>query len=134
MAHLPGIENIYTFLKQSEVDILQMDFRELIYFLHEFNMFPYIRLHSLHQRIKSSIFNFFVSWKGVFAHQSRDTLRQCGVLVISTPQCRARRGCHRPCGGSPAPCTLCGLRRQSMGKWGFLSPAPASAARCPPQL
>ena len=40
MAHLPGIENIYTFLKQSEVDILQMDFRELIYFLHEFNMFP----------------------------------------------------------------------------------------------
>ena len=31
MAHLPEIENIYNFLKQSMVDILQKDFfRELI--------------------------------------------------------------------------------------------------------
>ena len=117
MAHLPEIENIYTFLKQSEERLTFYKWifiRELIYFLHEFNMFPYIRVHSLHQRIKSSIFNFFVSWKGVFAHQSRDTLRQCGVLVISTPQCRARRGCHRPGGGSPAPCTLCRLVLQKV--------------------
>ena len=42
MAHLPEIENIYTFFKQSMVDILQKDFfRELIY-LHKFNMFPFI--------------------------------------------------------------------------------------------
>ena len=42
-------------------------------------------VHSFHQSIRSSTFHFFDSWS-VFTHQSRDTLRQCGVLVISTPQ------------------------------------------------
>ena len=61
-------------------------FRELIYFLHEFNMFPFISDHFLNQSIRSSNFHFFDSWS-VFTHQSLDTLRQRSVLVISTPQC-----------------------------------------------
>ena len=49
-------------------------------------MFPFVRVHSLLQSIRSSTFHFFDSWKSDFTHKSRDTLRQSGVLVISTPQ------------------------------------------------
>ena len=50
-------------------------------------MSPFISDHFLNQSIRSSNFHFFDSWKNVFTHQSRDEVRQCGVLVISTPQC-----------------------------------------------
>ena len=87
MAHLPEIENIYTFLKQSMVDILQMIFFHEFTYFYEFNMFPFVRVHSLLQSIRSCTFHFFVSWKECLHSFSRDKVRQCGVLVISTPQC-----------------------------------------------